>query len=160
MQQDVTVLEIDWSEAAGSTANIGAPYLFGWLRAAYITPGLIADGRVVVLARSEHSTDWTRYEGGVSEAEAVTLICMLSGLGIPARGPRIECVVDTSDTLYTSSVRITVEQQQQTFNVESQCNGFSGEDASGLREVFQRILRLAGHAHGNTIFADTRASTR
>ena len=113
---------------------------------------MIADGRVVVVARGGHSADWTQYESLVSEPEAVTLICMLGGLGIPDRSPRIESIVDSSDTLHTCMVRIVVEQQVQTFTVQSQCSGFRGEDALGLRDVFQRILGLAGYQIHNTIF--------
>ena len=152
MQQDVVVLEIDWSETIGATSSVGSPYLFGWLRAAYIQPGMIADGRVVVVARDNLSADWTQYESSVSEPEAVTLICMLAGLGIPVRGPRIESIVDSSDTLHTCTVRIVVGQQVQTFTVQSQCSGFRGEDAIGLCDVFQRILRLAGYHCHNAIF--------
>ena len=158
MQQEVTVLEVEWSETLGSTSSVGMPYLFAWLRAEYLQPGMIADGHVLVLARDERSPGWTQYQGPVSEPEAVTLICMLSGIGIPGFTPRIESVADPSDTLYTSSVRIGVYLQQQTISVTARENGFTGEDAEGLRAVLERILGLAGAPHERSMFARTGVS--
>ncbi|MBV8858217.1 MAG: hypothetical protein JOZ02_14900 [Acidobacteria bacterium] len=152
MQQEVTIVEIDWTEAVGAQGSVGSPYLFGWLRAAYVQPGLISDGRVVVLARKNQSADWEQYQGPVTLPEADTLVSALAVLGIPERGPRVEMVLDSSDTWFTSSVRMVVGEQAQTFTIQTQSSGFGGQEADGLRAVFRRILDLSGYGQQQSMF--------
>src|ERR1044072_3295129 len=102
MQQEGTIVEIDWTEAVGAQGSVGSPYLFGWLRAAYVRPGLISDGRVVVLAKNGQSASWDQFYGPVTLPDADTLVSVLALLGIPERGPRVEMVLDSSDTWFTS----------------------------------------------------------
>jgi hypothetical protein len=158
MQQEITLVEIDWTEAVGPQTSVGSPYLFGWLRACYMEPGFIADGRVVVLARESQSADWAQYQGPVTQPDADTLVSAFALLGVPERAPRVESVLDSSDTWFTSSVRVAVFDQIQTFTVQTQCSGFQGHEADGLRAVFQRILDLSGYGHQHTIFRDTGES--
>ena len=155
MQQEVTILEIDWTEAAGSPGSVGAPYLFGWLRAAYVRPGLISDGRVVVLAQKDQSSGWDRYQGLVTLTDADTLVSALALLGIPERAPRVESVTDASEAWRASSVRVVVADQVRTFTIETQSSGFRGEDAEGLRAVFRRILELCGCGDRQTMLDGT-----
>ena len=154
MQQEVTIVEIDWTEAVGPQTSVGSPYLFGWLRACYMQPGFIADGRVVVLARGSQSADWAQYQGPVTQPDADTLVSAFAVLGIPERAPRVESVLDSSDTWFTSSMRVVVYDRIQTFTIQTQSSGFQGHEADGLREVFQRILDLSGYGHRHTIFRD------
>ena len=155
MQQEITIVEIDWTEAVGPQTSVGSPYLFGWLRACYMEPGFIADGRVVVLARESQSADWVQYQGTVTQPDADTLVSAFALLGVPERAPRVESVVDSSDTWFTSIVRVVVYDQIQTFTIQTQNSGFKGQEADGLRAVFQRILDLSGYGHQHTIFRNT-----
>jgi hypothetical protein len=159
MQQEVTIVEIDWTEAVGAQGSVGSPYLFGWLRAAYVQPGLISDGRVVVLARKSQSADWEQYHGPMTLPEADTLVSALALLGIPLRGPQVEMVLDSSDTWFTSSVRMVVGDQTQAFTIQTQSRGFGGHEADGLRAVFQRILDLSGYGHQQSMFGRTGDTT-
>lgn len=159
MQQEVTIVEIDWTEAIGPQSSVGSPYLFGWLRAAYVQPGLIADGQVVVLTRKSQSADWVQSQGPVTLPDADTLAIELALLGIPERAPQIESVFDSSDTWFTSSVRMVVGQQSQAFTIQTQSSGFQGPEADGLRAVFQRILDLSGYGHQHTMFGGTGEPT-
>jgi len=152
MQQEITIIEIDWVEAIGPVMCVGSPYLFGWLRALYVQSGVIADGRVVILARKDQSADWAQYQGYVTQSDAETLVSAFADLGIPERAPRIESVPDSSATWFTSSVRVVVGEQVQTFMVQTQCSGFEGPEADGLRTIFQQILTLSGYGHQQTIF--------
>jgi hypothetical protein len=152
MQQEITIVEIDWTETIGTVTSIGSPYLFGWLRAYYVQPGMIADGQVVVVAREDQSDDWTQYQGPVSLPDADTFVSAFAVMGIPEQAPRVESVPDSSDTLFTGSVRVVVGQQMQTFTVQTQSSGFRGDDADGLRAVFQRILNLSNYGQQQTIF--------
>jgi hypothetical protein len=152
MQQEVTVLEVDWTEAIGAATSVGSPYLFGWLRAFYVQPGLIAEGQVVVVAREAQTAGWTEYRGAVTLPEADTLVSAFAVMGVPERVPRVESIPDSSDTLYTCSVRVVVDQRTQSFTVQAQSSGFGGDDADGLREVFQRILKLSGYGQRHTMF--------
>lgn len=155
MQQEITIVEIDWTEAVGPRAGVGSPYLFGWLRACYMEPGFIADGRVVVLARETPSADWAQYRGPVTKPDADTLVSAFALLGIPERAPRVESVPDSSDTLFTGGIRVTVYDQTQAFTIQTQCGGFRGQEADGLRSIFQRVLDLSGYGYQHTIFRDT-----
>lgn len=159
MQQEVTIVEIDWTESVGAQGSVGSPYLFGWLRAAYVRPGLISDGRVVVLARESQSANWEQYQGHVSLPDADTLVSALAVLGIPERGPRVEMILDSSDTWVTSSVRIVVGDQTQAFTIQMQSSGFGGQEADGLRAVFQRILDLSGYGYQQSMFGSTGDTT-
>jgi hypothetical protein len=159
MQQEVTIVEIDWTEAVGTQGSVGSPYLFGWLRAAYVQPGLISDGRVFVLARKSQTASWEQFQGLVTLPEADTLVSALAVLGIPVRAPRIEMVLDSSDTWTTSCVRMAVGNQTQTFTIETQCSGFRGQEADGLRAVFQRILDLSGYGHQQSMFGRASDTT-
>lgn len=152
MQQEVTIVEIDWTEAVGAHGSVGSPYLFGWLRAAYVRPGLISDGRIVVLARKSQPANWEEYHGPVSLPDADTLVSALAVLGIPERVPLVEMVLDSSDTWFTSSVRMVVGEQTQAFTIQTQNSGFGGHDADGLRAVFQRILDLSGYGYQQSMF--------
>lgn len=152
MQQEVTIVEIDWTEAVGTQGSVGSPYLFGWLRAAYVQPGLISDGRVVVLAQKSQATGWDQFQGSVTLPDADTLVSALAVLGIPERGPRVEMVLDASDIWFTSGVRMVVGDQTQTFTIQTQSSGFGGLEADGLRAVFQRILDLSGYGHQQSMF--------
>ena len=154
MQQEITILEIDWTEAIGPVMRVGSPYLFGWLRARYVGSGVIADGRVVVVALKNQSGDWSQYHGTVNRAAAETFLRAFAELGIPEHPPQVESVPDSSDTYFSSSIRVVVGEQVQTFTVHTQCSGFQGRDANGLRAVFQRILELAGYGNQDTIFSD------
>jgi len=154
MQQEVTIVEIDWTEAVGPQTSVGSPYLFGWLRACYMEPGFIADGRVVVLARESQEADWTQYQGPVTQSEAETLVSAFALLGIPERAPKVESVLDSSDRWFTSILRVAVYEQIQTFTIQTQSSGFKGDDADGLRSIFQRVLKLSGYGHQHTIFRD------
>lgn len=158
MQQEVTMVEIDWSESVGPQTSVGSPYLFGWLRACYMEPGFIADGRVVVLARKSQSADWTQYQGTVSQSDADGLVSAFALLGVPERAPRVEMVLDSSDTWFTSNVRVAVNGQTHAFNIQTQCGGFKGQEADGLREIFQRVLDLSGYGHRQTMFRDAGES--
>jgi len=155
MQREITIIEIDWTEAIGPVMRVGAPYLFGWVRAVYLGSGVIADGRVIVVARTNQSADWTQYHGPLSQPDAETLARAFADLGIPERAPQIESVPDSSDTWFTGTVRVVVGEQAQTFRVQTQCSGFRGPQADGLRAVFQRILELSGYGHQSTIFGDS-----
>lgn len=159
MQQEVTIVEIDWTEAVGTQGSVGSPYLFGWLRAAYVQPGLISDGRVVVLAQKSQSANWEQYHGPVTLPDADTLVSALALLGIPERGPGVEMVLDSSDTWFTSSVRMVVGDQTQTFTIQTQSSGFGGQEADGLRAVFQRILDLSGYGYQQSMFGRTDNTT-
>lgn len=152
MQQEVTIVEIDWTEAVGTQGSVGSPYLFGWLRAAYVQPGLISDGRVVVLAKKSQSASWEQFQGPVTLPDADTLVSALAILGIPERGPAVEMILDSSDTWFTSSVRIIVGDQSQSFTIQTQSSGFKGPEADGLRAVFQRILDLSGYGQQQSMF--------
>jgi hypothetical protein len=158
MQQEITIVEIDWTEAVGPQTSVGSPYLFGWLRACYMEPGFIADGRVVVLARESQSANWTQYQGVVTQPDADTLVSAFALLGVPEQAPRVESVLDSSDIWFTSIMRVTVNGQIQTFTIQTQSSGFQGHEADGLRAVFQRILDLSGYGHQHTIFRDTGES--
>jgi hypothetical protein len=151
-QKRLTILEIDWTEAIGPTMAVGSPYLFGWLRALFVESSSIGDGRVAVVTRAEQSADWAQHSGPVTQLEAEVLQRALTDLGIPDRAPRVELVPDSSDTLSTSTVRIAVGERRQTFVVQTQCSGFRGPDADGLRAVFQRILSLTGYSKQRTMF--------
>lgn len=157
MQQEVTIVEIDWTEAVGTHGSVGSPYLFGWLRASYVQPGLISDGRVVVLADKGQAAGWEQYRGNVTLPDADTLVSALAVLGIPGRAPRIEMVLDSSDTWFTCSVRVAVWDQAQTFTIQTQCSGFQGHEAEGIREIFRRILALSGFESRRTMFGGTTA---
>src|ERR1044072_7806713 len=124
MQQEVTIVEIDWTEAVGPQTSVGSPYLFGWLRACYMEPGFIADGRVVVLARESQSADWAQFQGPVTRPHADTLVSAFALLGIPERAPRIESVLDSSDIWFTSIMRVVIYNQVQTFTIQTQSSGF------------------------------------
>lgn len=152
MQQEVTIVEIDWTEAVGAQGSVGLPYLFGWLRAAYVQPGLISDGRVVVLAKKSHTASWDQFHGPVTLPDADTLVCALAVLGIPERGPGVEMILDSSDTWFTSSVRVVVGDQARSFTIQTQSSGFGGQEADGLRAIFQRILDLSGYGHQQSMF--------
>lgn len=153
MQQEVTIVEIDWTESVGPHGSVGSPYLFVWLRAAYVRPGLISDGRVVVLAKESQSASWEQLQGPVSLPDADTLVSALALLGIPERGPRVEMVLDSSDTWFASSIRIVVGDQSQAFTIQTQSSGFKGQEADGLRAIFRRILDLSGYGHRQSMFA-------
>lgn len=155
MQQEVTIVEIDWTESVGPQTNVGSPYLFGWLRACYMNPGFIADGQVVVLAREAQSADWTQYQGLVTQSDADALVCEFALLGVPERAPQIELVLDSSDIWFTSCLRVSVFGKIQTFTIQTQSSGFKGQEADGLRSIFQRILDLSGYGHQRTIFRET-----
>jgi hypothetical protein len=159
MQQEVTIVEIDWTESVGAQGSVGSPYLFGWLRAAYVRPGLISDGRVVVLARKSQSAEWEQCQGHVTLPDADTLVSALALMGIPERGPRVEMVFDSSDTWFTSSVRVVVGEQTRAFTIQTQSSGFGGQEADGLRAVFQRILDLSGYGCQQSMFGRTGATT-
>ena len=152
MQQEVTIVEIDWTEAVGAQGSVGSPYLFGWLRAAYVRPGLISDGRVFVLARKGQPASWDQFDGPVTLPDADTLVSALAVLGIPGREPGVEMVLDSSDTWFTSSVRIVVGDRTQAFTIQTQSSGFVGREADGLRAVFRRILDLSGYGHQQSMF--------
>ncbi|MDB5386928.1 MAG: hypothetical protein JWM11_2574 [Planctomycetaceae bacterium] len=77
MQKKYTILEIEWTETCGPFKHVGAPYLFGWLRAVYVS-GLVADGRVVVVTSSDQSAEWTQYQGLVTQSDAETLVRMFT----------------------------------------------------------------------------------
>lgn len=158
VQQDVTIVEIDWTEAIGPQTSVGSPYLFGWLRACYMEPGFVAEGRVVVLARESQSAAWAQYQGPVTQYEAEDLVIALINLGISERAPRIQIVPDSSDTWYTSMVRMVVYDRIQAFTIQTQNSGFRGPEADGLRAIFQRIINLSGYGHQHTIFRDTEES--
>src|SRR5690349_25053809 len=111
MQQEITDIELDWTEALGPASSVGSPYLVGWLRASYIRPGLIADGRVVVLARDDPSMAWTQFQGSVSLVEADTLVVAFAVLGAPERAPRVHNVPDSSETWFTCGVRLVIAGQ-------------------------------------------------
>lgn len=159
MQQEVTIVEIDWTESVGAQGSVGAPYLFGWLRAAYVRPGLISDGRVVVLAQKSQTANWEQYDGHVTLPDADTLVVALALLGIPERAPQVEMVLDSSDTWFTSSVRIVVGEQSQSFTIQTQSNGFGGHEADELRALFQRVLDLSGYGHQPSMFGRTGDTT-
>lgn len=152
------MVEVDWTEAVGPLTSVGSPYLFGWLRACYMEPGFIADGRVVVLAREPQAANWVQYRGAVTRPDADTLVSAFALLGVPERAPRVESVVDSSDTWFESVVRVAVNGRIQTFTLQTQCSGFRGQEADGLRAVFQRILGLSGYGHRHTIFRDSGES--
>ena len=152
MQQEVTIVEIDWTESVGTHGSVGSPYLFGWLRAAYLRPGLISDGRVVVLAKDSQSAGWHQFSGPVTLPDADTLVSALAVLGFPQRAPVLEMILDSSDTWYSSSVRVVVADQSQSFTIQTQSSGFGGRDADGLRSLFQRILDLSGYRHRQSMF--------
>lgn len=154
MQQEITDIEIDWTESSNRTSSVGSPYLFGWLRASYVRPGLIEDGRVIVLVRDDTSMAWSQFEGPVSLTEADGLVVAFSLLGAPTRAPRIETIYDASETWFTCSVRVAIAGQAQTFTIQSQRSGFRGPDADDLRAVFQRIMALSGYARQRTLFGD------
>ena len=158
MQQEVTIVEIDWTEAVGPRTSVGSPYLFGWLRACYMEPGFIADGRVVVLARESQTAEWTQYKGPVPQSDADTLVSAFALLGIPERAPKVESILDSSDTWFTSIILAAVNGQTQTFTIQTQTEGFKGDGADGLRAVFQRVLDLSGYGHRRTIFRDAGES--
>jgi hypothetical protein len=158
MQQDVTIVEIDWTEAVGPQTSVGSPYLFGWLRACYMDPGFVAEGRVILLARESESAGWAQYQGTVTQYEAEDLVITLTQLGVRERAPRIQIVPDSSDTWYTSMVRMAVYDQIQAFTIQTQSSGFEGPEADGLRAVFQQIINLSGYDHQHTIFRDTGES--
>lgn len=158
MQQEVTIVEIDWTEAVGPQTSVGAPYLFGWLRACYMEPGFIAEGRVVVLARESESADWVQYEGPVSQSVADSLVSAFALIGVPERAPRVESVFDSSDIWFTSIMRVAVNGRIQTFTIQTQSGRFQGQEADDLRAIFQRILDLSGYGHQHTIFRDTDES--
>ena len=159
MQQEVTIVEIDWTEAVGTHGSVGWPYLFGWLRAAYVQPGLISDGRVVVLAKQSQSASWEQFHGPVTLPDADTLVSTLAVLGIPEREPAVEMVLDSSDTWFTSSVRMVVGDQAQSFTIQTQSSGFGGQEADGLRAVFRRILDLSGYGHQQSMFGHVGDTT-
>jgi hypothetical protein len=50
---------------------------------------------------------------------------------------------------------VAVAGQVQTFTIETQSSGFRGEEAEGLREIFQRILELCGFGGRRTMFGGT-----
>jgi hypothetical protein len=152
MNRATTQLTIDWSEAIGPVMHAPLPYLFGWLRSFHTQSGRIAYGRVVVVARSVPSMTWTHYEGHVCEADAVALASALADLGLATTPPRVESVLDSSDTWYSSNVRIALGDDEQAFAVHAQCSGFHGAEADGLRAVFQRILELSGYGARPSIF--------
>jgi len=160
MQPEITIIEIDWTEAIGPVMRVGSPYLFGWLRAVYVQPRVIADGRVVVLARKNESAEWVECQGPVTQSDAETLVRAFADLGIPERAPLVETVPDSSDTLSTSSVRVVVGEKVQVFTVQTQCSGFTGRDADGLRAIFQQILDLSGYGHQHSIFGGSCESNR
>lgn len=153
MQQEVTFLEVDWTESVGPQSSVGSPYLVVWFRAAFLEPGPIADGQVVVLARDEQSGAWTQLQAPVTEVEALTLIGMFSGVGVPGRAPDVIVVPDTSDTFHIADVRVSVGGPSQTFAVQAQCSGFRGPDADGLRAVLGRILDASGYGRERSMFA-------
>lgn len=155
MQQEITLVEIDWTEAVGPQTSVGSPYLFGWLRACYMEPGFIAEGRVVILARESQTADWTQYQGVVSQPDADTLVSAFALLGVPERAPRVESVLDSSDIWFTSIVRVVINGQLQTFTIQTQGGRFQGQEADGLRAIFQRILDLSGYGQQHTIFRET-----
>jgi len=152
------MVEVDWTEAVGPRTGVGSPYLFGWLRACYMEPGFIADGRAVVLARESQSAGWAQYQGPVTRPDADSLVSAFALLGVPERAPRVEGVPDSSDTWVMSTMRVAVNGRTQTFTIQAQCSGFRGQEADGLRAAFQRILALSGYGHQHTIFRDTGES--
>lgn len=152
MHQEITQLTIDWSEAIGPVMHAPYPYLFGWVRSFHPPSRLIAYGRAVVVARDVPSRTWTHYEGQVAESDATALIGALRALGLPQQTPRVESVLDTSDTWSSSSVRIALGEHERSFTVQAQCRGFEGAEAEGLRAVFQRILTLSGYGARPSIF--------
>jgi hypothetical protein len=154
MQQEITIVEIDWTESVGPQTSVGSPYLFGWLRACYMEPGFINDGRVTVLVREPQSTNWVQHQGVVTKSEAENLAVAFALLGIAERAPRVEMVLDSSDTWFTSILRVFVSGHTQTFTIQTQSSGFQGPEADGLRSIFQRILDLSGYGHLHTIFCD------
>lgn len=154
MQQEITDIEIDWTEAVGPSSSVGSPYLFGWLRATYMRPGCIEDGRVIVIARDNQSMVWTHYQGPVSLVEADTLVSAFAVLGVAERAPRVENIPDSSDTWFKCTVRGSFGGRAQSFTLQTQRNGFRGQDADGLRAVFQRVIHLSGCGYQHTMFRD------
>lgn len=152
MQQEVTIVEIDWTEAAGTQESVGSPYLFGWLRAAYLRPGVISDGRVVILARKNQSEEWNQFQGPVTLTDADTLASALALLGIPERAPEVEMILDASNTWLTSCIRIVVGERVHAFTIQTQSSGFAGTQADRLRALFRHILDLSGCGYQHSMF--------
>ena len=152
MQTDYTILQLDWTEASGHFKKVGSPYHFGWLRAVYIPRLSISDGKVVIVSRDHRSAEWSETHGSVSQPDAMTLVRMLAGLGLPDRAPSVENVPDSSDMWSTCNVRVSMNEAIQVFQIHTECSGFRGPDASGLRELFRAIYAMAGYAGMRTMF--------
>jgi hypothetical protein len=144
MDTEYTVFELAWSQTSGPFGSVGAPRLFGWVRALVLPAAAMSEARACILARSDTSETWVEYSRPVAAADASALGAALARLGLPGRAPNVEGVVDTSDGWATLRVSVSFGDGSQAFEIYTESSGFAGPDAEALRSMFRHVFALAG----------------
>lgn len=136
--------EIVVVESGGPLFEVGAPQLYGWLRAFHLPGGGAEDARVSLLVRSERDGSWTEYARHLTPEQSLATLQRVRQLGLPGRDLEVQGVVDTSDTWANLSLRVRLEGQASAVDVDMYSSGFQGKDAPALRGLCRWLFGLAG----------------
>ena len=143
MENEIVIVELEWSEARENVMHVGSPHLFAWIHAVVIPEAGIADGRAVVLAREASSPSWTEFSEKVSRVEVTDLARAIRAVGLQERAARVESVFDTSDVWHAIHGRVSLGEADRAFSLQVQSSGFEGPDADALRAILRAVFRLA-----------------
>ena len=124
-----------------STGPMGRP---GRLRLALRLAGLAgraAGGSVAAPDGGVRDVDLT-------DAEFRELLRLAEEAGLPGRDPRVEAVVDTSDTSNVLLLRLAHEKGAHVLDLPMMASGYDGPDAPALRRFCGALLSMAGVRDG------------
>ncbi len=140
---DKLLLDLHLAVTGGAYNTVGELRLFCWIKAIRI-PRMLGRGSLVVLHPGNPRGELTARETQLPTAEVEPLVSALTELGFPGQPPRIDEVFDTSDLWEHAVLRAMLGDDSETLELSLCSSGFKGQDATGLRRVFQRILEIAG----------------
>jgi hypothetical protein len=79
----------------------------------------------------------------VGQVELRSLLDGAVALGLPAREPALEGIVDTSDTSFDTTLTGAIDRRGFYVNLHRQCSGYRGRDAGAFAQLMRLILGVA-----------------